>query len=285
MRFLVWDDNSGKLMGIFALGDPVFNLRMRDQLIGWDQKMRRNRLVNVLDAYVLGALPPFNSLLGGKLIACLIRSQEVKDLFASRYRDARGLISRKKKNPNLVLVTTSSSMGRSSVYNRLKLGNQWYFRPVGYTEGWGHFHIPDELFADMRDFLRKKKHRYANNNRFGQGPNWKMRVVRETLSLLGENPDLLCHNVRRELFMCELARNSMRVLRGDVSRPQYRELLTVSEIADLAKDRWIIPRADRMPDYLDWDRSNLERSLDPLLIQQQYRNIKPRLPQRRAQNE
>ena len=34
-RFLVYDDQNGKLMGIFALGDPVFNLAVRDRLIGW----------------------------------------------------------------------------------------------------------------------------------------------------------------------------------------------------------------------------------------------------------
>lgn len=36
MRFLVRDRQNGKLIGIFALGDPVFNLQCRDQWIGWD---------------------------------------------------------------------------------------------------------------------------------------------------------------------------------------------------------------------------------------------------------
>jgi hypothetical protein len=35
MRFLVWDEYNGKLIGLFALGDPVYNLRARDQWIGW----------------------------------------------------------------------------------------------------------------------------------------------------------------------------------------------------------------------------------------------------------
>jgi hypothetical protein len=34
-------------------------------------------------------------------------------------------------------------MGRSSVYNRLKLSGIMYFKSIGYTGGWGHFHIPD----------------------------------------------------------------------------------------------------------------------------------------------
>jgi len=74
LRYLVWDDCTAKLMGVIALGDPVFNLKARDELIGWDVEDRAERLVNVMDAYVLGALPPYNQLLGGKLISCLIRS-------------------------------------------------------------------------------------------------------------------------------------------------------------------------------------------------------------------
>src|SRR5262249_41111946 len=66
LRYLVWDANNDKLIGIMALGDPVFNLKVRDELIGWDIKDRGKRLVNVLDAYVLGAVPPYNMLLGGQ---------------------------------------------------------------------------------------------------------------------------------------------------------------------------------------------------------------------------
>ena len=59
LRYLVWDDHNNKLIGIMALGDPVFNLRVRDKLIGWNAKDRGKRLVNILDAYVLGAVPPW----------------------------------------------------------------------------------------------------------------------------------------------------------------------------------------------------------------------------------
>ena len=41
---------------VIALGDPVFNLSVRDNLIGWSTGDRASRLVNLLDAYVLGAV-------------------------------------------------------------------------------------------------------------------------------------------------------------------------------------------------------------------------------------
>ena len=85
LRYLVWDKSNKKLIGIIALGDPVFNLKARDDLVGWSSKDRGKRLVNILDAYVLGAVPPYNMLLGGKLVSCLVRSREVRDDFAGKY--------------------------------------------------------------------------------------------------------------------------------------------------------------------------------------------------------
>jgi hypothetical protein len=69
MRFLVWDRSNQKLIGLMALGDAVFNQKARDEHIGWDHHQRSLSLVNLMDAYVLGAVPPYNMLLGGKLIA------------------------------------------------------------------------------------------------------------------------------------------------------------------------------------------------------------------------
>lgn len=97
LRYLVWDQANGKLMGLIAIGDPVFNLGVRDKFIGWNTNDRAARLVNLMDAYVLGAIPPYNALLGGKLIACLLRSRDIYDDFASAYGGSTGIISQAEK--------------------------------------------------------------------------------------------------------------------------------------------------------------------------------------------
>jgi len=50
LRYLVWDNHNGKLIGITAIGDPVFNLSVRDNLIDRDARARGERLVNIMDA-------------------------------------------------------------------------------------------------------------------------------------------------------------------------------------------------------------------------------------------
>lgn len=257
LRYLVWDKSNGKLMGIFAIGDPVYNMSARDNHIGWTFEDREHRLVNLMDAYVLGAVPPYNMLLGGKLIASLIRTLDVYNDFKGRYGETEGVISGEAKNARLVAVTTSSSMGRSSLYNRLKLDGKSYFSSIGFTGGWGHFHIPDDLFEEMRAYLRTIDHTYADMYRFGEGPNWRLRTVRAALDKLGFKEDVLKHGIQREVFLCELASNSLQVLKGETKRPDLMGLLTAKKVGGLAVQRWMIGRAERNPAYRAWNREQL----------------------------
>jgi hypothetical protein len=251
------------LIGLIALGDPVFNLAARDNWIGWDVNARRDRLVNVMDAYVLGALPPYSFLLGGKLVASIVRSTDIRDAFAARYASAAGLISRRKKRPVLAMVTTTSAFGRSSLYNRLRFEGQDVFRSLGYTQGFGHFHIPEAVFGLMRQLLRLKRHAYARGFKFGQGPNWRMRATRKALELLDLSPHLLRHGIKREVFVSSLASNAVAYLRGDERRPVFSDLFSACEMGVLARERWVAPRADRDGSYREWDRELILQLLQP----------------------
>lgn len=262
MRYLVWDDGHDRLAGVIALGDPVYNMSVRDKLIGWTVHDRAQRLVGMLDAYVLGAVPPYSMLLGGKAVACLIRSQEVYDDFARQYGGTVGVISNKAKHARLLAVTTTSSMGKSAVYNRLRLDGVQYLEPLGFTQGWGHFHITESLFHKMRDYLRERDHSYADQHKFGEGPNWRLRTIKAALAGLGMNEAILKHGIQREVFIMTLADNALEVLRDGKAKPDISSLLSVSEISDLARDRWIIPRAERGEiDFRSWKREQI-----PLLI-------------------
>lgn len=263
MRFLVWDEHHQKLIGIFALGDAVFNLRARDEYIGWDHHRRGEALVNLMDAYALGALPPYNFLLGGKLVASLIRTQEVVDTFHAKYHDSVGVISGESKHAQLVAVTTSSALGRSSLYNRLRLGGQSIFESIGATSGWGHFHVSDELFDDLRTYLKSLGDSYADAHGYGQGPNYRLRLIRKALGLLGLDPDMARHGLTREVFLCSFASNALQFLRGDHKKVRYDHLPTVEAMGTAALARWVVPRAERRPEFRSWKR---EAFLDELRL-------------------
>ena len=261
LRFLVWDKTHNKLMGIFALGDAVFNQSARDGFIGWDHHRRSKSLVNLMDAYVLGAIPPYSHLLGGKLIASLIRTREVVDAFDARYGDSVGLISKQKKNARLLAVTTSSALGRSSIYNRLNLNGQKVFEPIGFTSGWGHFHFSGKIFEELRQHLEYLDDDYAGTFNFGSGPNWRLRVIRRALACLGMDYKLVRHGLTREVFISKIAKNAEDVLCGDSTEAEYENLRTVSDIGVAARERWLVPRSERDSRYLSWKASDFLASI------------------------
>lgn len=191
------------------------------------------------------------------MVACLVRSREIYDDFSRTYGGTTGIISGRAKKARLFAVTTSSSMGRSSVYNRLKLDGDPYFKSIGYTHGWGHFHIPDSLFTELREYLRSIGHEYADQYQYGQGPNWRLRTTRAALAALGFRNDLLRHGIQREVFFSSLANNAVKMLRTGKGRPDLSSLLSVKKVADLSMERWIVPRSVRCPQFRAWTRENL----------------------------
>ena len=249
LRFLVRDRHNGSLIGLFALGDPVFNLNARDSWIGWSHKDRAARLVHVMDAYVLGAVPPYSLLIGGKMIAALMGSQEVQDAYERKYLGKESIISQKPKQARLVLLTTTSALGRSSLYNRLVVPGGVRFIRIGETKGFGHFHISEEIFSILRTHLEESGHPYASGHRFGMGPNWKIRVIRTALDSLGINGgSILKHGIRREVYAMPLVDNFREVLLGNQENVSAKPLLA-SEISGYCLKRWILPRAERDDTY------------------------------------
>jgi hypothetical protein len=256
LRFLVTDGSNGKLIGIFALCDPVYNLRARDEWVGWGVAERNLRLYHVLDGFVIGAVPPYSSLLCGKLVAMLAASDEVRNVFRSRYHRKESVLARARRPGDLVLLTATSALGRSSLYNRIWFDGRLLYQRVGHTEGWGHFHLANGTFEAMKRFLRERQDRIVTEYRYGGGPNWRMRVVKRCLSLVGLSPGFLRHGIQREVYVVPLAQNAREYLRGDHKRPRYFGM-PATELFKYFRERWLLPRASREPSYRDFKRDTI----------------------------
>lgn len=252
LRFLVWDRHHEALVGLFAIGDPVFNLSSRDNWIGWTADDRRERLVHVMDAFVVGAVPPYSSLIGGKLVAAIAASDSVRDAYDRKYGERVSVIRQVKRRAPLVVLTTTSALGRSSLYNRLRVPNGPRYDRIGATKGFGHFHFSAEVFRMMRQYLEEIEHPYAAGNRFGDGPNWRLRVARVALREIGmDERAVLNHGVAREVYAAPLARNYREVLMGaDVAAEPFN--WPTDEVAESCLQRWVIPRAVRDGAYREF---------------------------------
>ena len=159
------------------------------------------------------------------LVTSIIASDEVARTFKERYSNSVGKISGEKKRARLALVTVTSALGRSSMYNKLKLMPSTpeqgdapvvELRRIGETAGYGHFQFNEDLFTQLRQVLQEEGHSYANGHQLGDGPNWRIRVVRAGLETIGLDPDkILKHGIKREVYVMPIARNAQNFLAGN----------------------------------------------------------------------
>jgi len=224
------------VIGIAALGSSIVHIPDRDKWIGWDRPTRTKNLIYTMDAYVLGALPPYNYLLGGKLISYLIASNEVREIYQQRYKDVITNISKRTAN-DIACVFTTSLYGRSSQYNRVKFDNNNLFNHIGETRGYGTLHLTDETFKAMRELIEINGK--SVTNRFGDGPIWRMRVIRTAANILGFDADfLLKHSFQRAIYVTPLAKNYKDFLQGNDQSLEYLDY-PLNSLVENWHNRWL----------------------------------------------
>lgn len=256
VKFLVKDKYNGKVVGIIGLTDPVLHQRTRDTWVGWTRDDRCERLRYVLDGHILGAVPPYNRLICGKLIAMIATSKEVRDEFCKRYT-GKTTVTLKRTDPTQVaLITTLSALGRSAIYNRLKYKDRLVFQSIGYSEGFGSFHF-DPIYNEILDFVKTvQKRKYPNKN-FDSIMLSRMEIVTIALHYLGLPQSFVRHNIHREVFVAPLARNTREFLRGETDELDFYEDTSMQEYFDYFRERWLLPRAQRDTSYKDFRKESV----------------------------
>lgn len=244
------------VIGIAALGSPIIHIPERDEFIGWDKNTRTKNLIYTMDAYVIGALPPYNYLLGGKLISLLLASKEVRKIYQEKYKDKVTIIDKRVAN-SLVGIFTTSLYGKSSQYNRLKYKDNLLYNHIGYTKGYGTLHLSMETIQEMVKLLKSKN--IDVNHRFGDGPSWVMRVISAAGELVGFDSDfLLKHSFKRSIYFVPLAKNYKEFLTDEAKIPIYYNY-SQKELVNYWKIRWLKHRKmnpEIIKEVLNFEQSN-----------------------------
>jgi Druantia protein DruA len=251
-RFLVVDEGNGKLIGLIGLCDGVFSLPARDDWIGWSKERRRVALRHLMHAHVLGAVPPYAHLLGGKLVAMLATSAELREAFSTRYKGRTAVVSGRRHDGALAMVTTTGALGRSSVYNRLRYrpaadeSSRLVFTRVGITTGSAQAHFPEDLVAMLEAHAEEHCRPTLKNDAWGQGFRSRREVVDKALVSLGVNPGALSYDLAREVWCAPLGANAIAYLKGEQATLETFPD-TVDELSRFWRERWLLPRASRNP--------------------------------------
>jgi len=257
LRFLVIDEHNGKLIGILALQSPPLSFPARDRLFEYPEG-RKVELVNqTMDIHTLGAVPPYARLLGGKLVAMTSVSNEVRDAYWRKYQGRVTEMEGRVLPAHLVALTTTSAFGRSSLYNRLTYNGDPLAQSVGYTQGYGIFHL-SHLYSLFREYLEEMG--ISTRGGFGTGPRVKWQTMVRALERLGFSRDLLRHGVKREAFLFSLASNLKDYMEGQADEPAYFDR-PFAELTTYWRERWLLGRAERVDGWQEWRREEVKTML------------------------
>ncbi|WP_390176032.1 Druantia anti-phage system protein DruA [Candidatus Methylacidiphilum infernorum] len=260
MRFLLWDTAHDSPFGLISLQSPILKISVRDKFLDIPRE-NLDLWVNMsMQAQRVGSLPPYNELLGGKLVAITLTCNEIREAYKKKYKHSVTLLRNRKLEPDLLFITTTSAFGKSSLYNRLKYNGENVALSLGYTKGSGTFHIPEQLYLEILRYLSKKG--YDVSRGFGHGPSRKLKLISLGLRCL-KLPKFDFHGIKREFFIFPLVKNLKEVIHESenpiwVDRP-------FCKLVNYWKERWAIPRMERIQKWKYFNCSeffdNIERQL------------------------
>jgi hypothetical protein len=239
----------------------------------------------VADVSICGAVAPYNELLGGKLVALLLASKEVREHYAMRYGDQVSVIASQmagrpvSKPADLRVLTTTSLYGvGSSQYNRLRLRAaehedlshdlSWDSIGRSRTGGFGTLHLGQDTALALQQMAQSAHTSRRVNNRFGEGTSPRLRQIREGLDALGINSNsVLHHNTPRLFYACELgegAREALMGIGGGAGDPPTGAAIPAAAISAAWRRRWLaarIQRAETLEALIDLGPDSVRRSL------------------------
>ena len=249
MRFIVYDEYHQAVIGLIGLQSPIIDWGPRDRYLGLERfSAEKSTWINQsLTAHRIGAVPPYNRILGSRLVASLLVSREVRETFARKYHGQR-TVMRQQIIPNrLLFITTTGAFGKSPIYDRFTYDGQKISRFLGYTQGYGSFHLSDDLYAALLAHLKLKG--ISPRRGYGTGPSRKLRLLDMALKDLGFRNGVK-HQIRRGLYLFSPVANLKAVIAsGESARVRQ---LSVRDLAAYWQRRWLRPRLDKRGDYRDF---------------------------------
>lgn len=219
---------------------------------------------NMMDIIVCGSIPPYNELLGGKLVSILACSPRVIKDYTDKYSKQVSEIASRMKGSRVIrdsslvyLGTTSLYAVGSSQYNRIKvpIENEFTleYRKMGITEGYGTVYFSKgttNLFSQILEIQDGGK---RIGHVFGEGTSPRFRMISRGLSSLGIRAEaFLKHYSPRIVYSINLAKNTDNFLMGLENTADYSFDINdnvdvnnkTQDLIDFWYNRWLCMRLE-----------------------------------------
>ena len=260
MRFILWDKHHDMPFGMFLLQSPLLRMKARDEYLGIPNKGADIWANQSMSAQRIGAIPPYNELIGGKMAALAMTSNEVRKAYSKKYKNKRTVMENRILESRLLFITTTGAFGKSSMYDRLKYHREQAAILIGQTTGIGTFHIPDHIVRDIYDMLQRNG--MDTRTGYGHGPSRKIQLLKSAFFRLGLH-GFYQHGIRREVYLFPLARNLHNVIQRG-RRPLWHDR-PFDEIMRFWHERWCMPRSRRTNAWRCFDKESFFTESERLL--------------------
>ena len=221
VKCYVKDRTSGKILGQICLGSDITSLGVRDQYISWtkEDKFKKGKLNNTCIATTIVSTQPFGyNFLGGKLIAALATSPEVRDYWKKKYDNV------------LIGVGTTSLYGIHSQYNGIP-----HFKTLGESKGKISTKPDDSVYDPWHQWLKEnrsewyKEHileeRERNGANMGYDKNGpvsgiKQKIIQAIFKELGIKGNAYDHGFQRGVYFAQMYENGNEFLCSKIDESQ-----------------------------------------------------------------
>lgn len=243
------------------------------------KEIKKERVgAGMMNIMVCGAIPPYNRILGGKLVAMALTGPKVINMYQEKYSDYQSEIASsmkgeavKKPNELVFLDTTGLFEIGSAQYDRIRIPakkGRIEYDQIGYTEGYGSIQFGPKTRKRLSQVTQFEEGRKVVRGRFGEGVSPRIRKIRRGLKNCKLETDLLKHESRRIVYGINLAENSQNYLLGIDDKPEYYWSFENPEqeqqsIYQHWIDRWASMRARKseiLEDILEFDKQEFKLS-------------------------
>ena len=221
VKINVKDRVSGKLLGQISLASDVTAMGVRDNFIGWtkDNKFVDGKLNNTTIASTIVCTQPLGyNFLGGKLIAMMTTTPEVRAYWKSKYDNI------------LIAVGTTSLYGIHSQYNGIPL-----FKTLGESAGKISLKPDDKFYDPWHQWIKENRAQWYKDNisdeRARNGANMgyeangpvsgiKQKILGQIFKECGIKATQYHHGFKRGVYMAMMYENGCEYLRNEITEEQ-----------------------------------------------------------------
>jgi len=271
IKFLMMDENSGRVLGVSSIASDVICISDRDKYLGWtpEDKLKQKMLKHSAIGTTIVPTQPFGSnFLGGKLIAALVTSKKVRD----EWEHPRAGESNPAK---LVGMTTTSLYGGFSMYNSLK-----WWKPVGMSKGKIPIKPYEKGYHDWHQWLKQfKKDDYEKamtqkENVSGPVTGAKMRVLSMIFQACKIKQSDYCHGFTRGVYYSCFYENTKEFLQRKISEAELVMKPLFKEDTKAILDWWKPKAIERYKKLKSDGRLNPEKLFYNVMTNMTYEEAK-----------